>query len=1094
MPASPTTRRHWPTALLRALAGLAGLAALLSGIPLALLRFGTLPSTMPGPGRILEALTAPDDGSLLMTALTLAGWAVWTWLTLPLLVEIAAVIVRHSTPRIPGLGTPQRIAGFLIGSILLASPAAAAAAATPAAAATATAPHHGTATGEPTPTSTTTDKADTQDWPTYRVTTDDVALWDLAEKLFGEGGGPRWKDIAALNPGLDTKADLKEGTVLNVPADARIPAQHEKQATSTSTDNDAHNDTTHKRVEHATVTVEPGDSLSHIADDELDDPTAWPKIYKINRDTIDDPNLIYPGQHLKLPTAAPSEHHTPNTTDKTPDHTDDKPTTSTPSSPAPTHTPETNDPSHSPTPAPSATTSRTPHQPDAPTPKTSHTPAQDGQTGNLFAPSTAIALAGAGILAASTIGFITTRRILQQRRRRPGRRIPLPQARAATTEQTLRTVQNPTGTAFLDAALRTLATNLANAERELPEIEAAILRPDGIDLHLAEPTPACEPFTAHSTQPTVWQCRANTPALLPDDQLADTDPPYPGLVSIGWDDDSGLVLIDLEAIGTLHLIGNPERCRAVLRALAVELATSILVPHLEVTAVGTAAERLETAVPERVARIQRLDQAVTSLAAHDDDQRRALHTAGAPSLRAARLMPTADGAWTPRILLCCDDTADDEELSALAEALNERPRTSSAVITTIDGVLHTATGWTLNTADADTPVTLPGPGITVTLQTLSDTDYTDILSILTTAGSEADAPAPAWTQHPSLAAELELPRSEDETPADEAPAPERRSGPTLSDVLDVPDEEDVDHEGTSDEATPASFAEHPAPANQEPAAASPRTTVHLDGTPGPTAPPTLAHAEPGPTIRVLGPVDIQHAAGRVDTNRQRSCTELAAYLTLHPGVDHNAIDQALWPDRRVTKSTRAPLISRLRSWLGDSPDGTPHFPRVTEDANHRYTLGPHVTSDWTQFQDLYRAGMHNSGEDADLALRRALALVRGRPFAGVDPRRYTWAEPWVQEMTSAIIDTAHELATRRLDAHDPRSALWAASKGLTAAEENEVLHRDVFIAHHAAGDMEALRLAAARLERINEELDVDMDTETATLLRSLLPRAAAVTR
>ncbi|CAM5676057.1 Membrane protein OS=Streptomyces antimycoticus OX=68175 GN=SANT12839_101160 PE=4 SV=1 [Streptomyces antimycoticus] len=318
------------------------------------------------------------------------------------------------------------------------------------------------------------------------------------------------------------------------------------------------------------------------------------------------------------------------------------------------------------------------------------------------------------------------------------------------------------------------------------------------------------------------------------------------------------------------------------------------------------------------------------------------------------------------------------------------------------------------------------------------------------------------------------------------------SGPTLSDILGEPDASTEEH---ADATTPAPPAGPPAPAKQTHATIStaPRITIHAQANELPESdlPPEPAPAEPGPTIRVLGPVDIQHAAGRVDTNRQKTCTELAAYLILHPGVDHNAIDQALWPDRRVTKSTRAPLISRLRSWLGDSTDGNPHFPRVTDDAKHRYTLGPHVTSDWTQFQELYRAGMHDTGEDADLALRQALALVRGRPFAATDPRRYTWAEPWTQEMTSAIVDTAHELATRRLAAHDPRSALWAATKGLSAAEEDELLHRDAFLAHHAAGDMEALRLAAARLERINEELDVDMDTETASLLRTLLPRAAA---
>jgi hypothetical protein len=129
-------------------------------------------------------------------------------------------------------------------------------------------------------------------------------------------------------------------------------------------------------------------------------------------------------------------------------------------------------------------------------------------------------------------------------------------------------------------------------------------------------------------------------------------------------------------------------------------------------------------------------------------------------------------------------------------------------------------------------------------------------------------------------------------------------------------------------------------------------------------------------------------------------------------------------------------------------------------------------------------------EDGDLALRRALALVRGRPFTGIDPQRHAWAGPAIQEMVSAIVDVAYELSTRRREADDIPGALWAAGRGLLAAEESKTLHRQIFLAHHAAGDIDALREAAARLARINEQLGggVDMEAETAELLRNLLPR------
>ena len=50
-----------------------------------------------------------------------------------------------------------------------------------------------------------------------------------------------------------------------------------------------------------TYTVKAGDSLSKIAKRELGDATRWPEIHAANRDLIPNPDLIHPGQVLKLP-------------------------------------------------------------------------------------------------------------------------------------------------------------------------------------------------------------------------------------------------------------------------------------------------------------------------------------------------------------------------------------------------------------------------------------------------------------------------------------------------------------------------------------------------------------------------------------------------------------------------------------------------------------------------------------------------------------------------------------------------------------------------------------------------------------------------
>lgn len=50
-----------------------------------------------------------------------------------------------------------------------------------------------------------------------------------------------------------------------------------------------------------TYTVKAGDSLSKIAKDVYGDASQWKKIHEANKDLISNPDLIHPGQTLKLP-------------------------------------------------------------------------------------------------------------------------------------------------------------------------------------------------------------------------------------------------------------------------------------------------------------------------------------------------------------------------------------------------------------------------------------------------------------------------------------------------------------------------------------------------------------------------------------------------------------------------------------------------------------------------------------------------------------------------------------------------------------------------------------------------------------------------
>ncbi|MEV4616931.1 LysM peptidoglycan-binding domain-containing protein [Kitasatospora sp. NPDC049258] len=978
-------------------------------------------------------------------------------------------------------------------------------------------------------------------WPTHTVRSPTETPWDLAVSALGDG--QRWPDIAALNPDIpQISADhpLPQGAVVKLPAPAPAPPP---KATATPESSPAPEPAT--RSTH--VTVQEGDSLWSIAGTAYGDPTQWPAIFDANQGEAQpggrrftNPDVIYPGQELDVPAAAeartpaavdggpaaPAEDQAPAQPDTVPDQAPvtggqpqgDRqataaPQTSTPASPA-AATP-------SPDSSPAFSSPSVPSQSSGPSATSASEQLQAGQE-HALAP--AEIWLGAGALAAALIGTVALRRRLQQRRLRPGRHIPLPTGRAAATEQSLRASQRPAGFDLLDQALRTLALNLTAAGRELPVVEAVALSETRVELHLGQaaavgqPAPM-KPFTASAGRDQVWTCSASSPDLRSGDDLRGADAPYPALVSIGWDTDNRLVLVDLEHVGVLHLAGDATQTRQVLQALAVELATTPIPSHLEITALGTTSTGLETAAPERVVRITDLAQAVDGLVAHTTDQRRALTAIGADSPRTARLGDTACDSWTPHILLAQDLPAG-PDTDRLVSALTHRPRTAAAVITTTSTVA--SDGWTLNCHGPGEAVILPGSGLPVHLQGLTDEHFSDALDILTLASSTVDAPVPGWilepepdepTTEPETApgrlddglpaeyADLEQDILDDTAAATDGPDtaspagpppsltkdPEaghaEAGGPSLADLLAEPDEPATTTEAHAILPTPTL---PPVATAAVAAPAQPRTAPLAE----PCTPPAAAD---GPTVLLLGPIAVEGATGRIDSNRRRSATELITYLALNPGGDHHAVDAALWPGQIVSKQVRNAVISRARSWLGTDPNGNAYMPRIQDTGDNRYRLARTVTCDWTTFQQHTRTGLADPGEDGDLALRRALALVRGRPFTGIDPGRYSWAEYAIQGMVSEITRAAHELSTRRLDAGDTTGSLWAARQGLLAGEENEVLHRCLFRAHHAAGDIDALRSSAAVLARINHKLgDIDMEAETAALLQELLPRPVSV--
>ena len=60
-------------------------------------------------------------------------------------------------------------------------------------------------------------------------------------------------------------------------------------------------DSTEEIVGEQSYTIEKGDTLSKIAKTHYGSANAWKQIFEANRDVIDDPERIFPGQVIKLP-------------------------------------------------------------------------------------------------------------------------------------------------------------------------------------------------------------------------------------------------------------------------------------------------------------------------------------------------------------------------------------------------------------------------------------------------------------------------------------------------------------------------------------------------------------------------------------------------------------------------------------------------------------------------------------------------------------------------------------------------------------------------------------------------------------------------
>lgn len=98
------------------------LLALLVGLPTLLYTVAgaPMPHRVPSPGQITDTLTRRDNGQLFLACLALLAWAGWAAFAASVAVERLAQLRGRGAPRLPALGSVQRLAGQLVATVAIA--------------------------------------------------------------------------------------------------------------------------------------------------------------------------------------------------------------------------------------------------------------------------------------------------------------------------------------------------------------------------------------------------------------------------------------------------------------------------------------------------------------------------------------------------------------------------------------------------------------------------------------------------------------------------------------------------------------------------------------------------------------------------------------------------------------------------------------------------------------------------------------------------------------------------------------------------------------------------------------------------------------
>ena len=351
-------------------------------------------------------------------------------------------------------------------------------------------------------------------------------------------------------------------------------------------------------------------------------------------------------------------------------------------------------------------------------------------------------IAGAPLLAAGLLLALRRHRRRQLWNRVGGRRPTTPTGDAAVAEESIRVGAGEVEVWFLDLALRGLAAELHKRGRTLPRAGALRLRTQGIELLLAEPVDPMGPeqaplpwFTASDGRS--WNFPRPAIGQVDADAARQRFAPFPGLVSIGTAGEEGedRVLVDLEDTpGVLAVAGPREQARALISAMAVELATNAWSDRMSVTLVGFPGD-LTPLAPARVRHVKVLDEILPVLEAEAAERTAALSQAGLDSVLDSRVRATQAGSFAPHFVL----VAEEPHPAILSRLLSVAPRSARVGMGFVVAADVPGAAGRLEVGE-DGSVRAPGLGLEARGQLLPEDQYAAILGLFRAVGDVDGVP------------------------------------------------------------------------------------------------------------------------------------------------------------------------------------------------------------------------------------------------------------------------------------------------------------------------------------------------------------------